>query len=85
MKMKTIFSITLASTLILTACGGSSTNETTAAPTETTANASEETTAAANSEETTANAAEAEYNFTIGTSATKGTLLSEKPCNMQRI
>ena len=75
--MKKLLSIALAAALALsmTACG-SKEAETTAAPAETTTAAAAETTAAA--EETTAAApAEAEYQWTIGTSATDASAVGQ--------
>ena len=74
--MKKLLSIALAAALALsmTACGGDA-KETTAAPAETTTAAAADTTAAA--EETTAAPAEAEYQWTIGTSATDASAIGQ--------
>ncbi|WP_434309722.1 TRAP transporter substrate-binding protein [Hominifimenecus sp. rT4P-3] len=78
--MKKLIGLALACSLVLTACGSGSTSTTaapTTAPSETTAGAATE--AASNEAETTAAApsGEAEYNFTIGTSATKDSAIGK--------
>lgn len=74
--MKKLIGLALACSLVLTACGNSSTS-TTAAPT--TAPAGTTAAAAAGSEEATtaSGSGEAEYNFTIGTSATKDSAIGK--------